>query len=109
MSDYMRACDLCIAAGGTTVYELCASGIPSILYTLADNQLDCAHKVSEIKLIPWVGDIRNDLSLCLERIAIEIEQFHKSTYWEEVSKSMQSYVDGKGARRIANELLKYVR
>ena len=106
MSDYMKQCDFCITAGGSTVYELCACGTPSVLITIADNQLDLAHKVSEMKLIPWVGDARKDIYTCLDKILTEMEQFKNRRYWECTSKKMQELVDGQGARRIAEELVK---
>ena len=37
MSKLMQECDLAISAAGTTLYELCATGIPTITYTIADN------------------------------------------------------------------------
>jgi len=46
MDFYMKNCDLCITAGGTTIYELCVSGMPSILYSIADNQINISKKVS---------------------------------------------------------------
>ena len=38
MAALMQQCDLAISAGGTTVYELCAVGVPRIVYVLASNQ-----------------------------------------------------------------------
>lgn len=106
MSDYMRTCDVCITAGGSTIYELCACGTPSVLFSLADNQLDCAKKVSEIELIPWVGDARTDIRMCLDNIVKEIKKYNNLSYWETISCRMQKLVDGKGARRIAEELVR---
>lgn len=106
ISDYMKECDVCITAGGTTVYELCACGIPSILYTLADNQLKCAKKVSNIGLMHWCGDVRYDIYLCLENIVNELQKFNSAEYCERISHRMQQYVDGMGAKRIAEEIMK---
>ena len=106
MSDYMKMCDVCITAGGSTIYELCACGTPSVMFSLADNQLDCAKKVSEIELMPWVGDARTDMGMCFDNIVKEINKYRNPSYWESVSHRMQRVVDGKGAQRIANELVK---
>ena len=105
MDRYMKLCDIAITAGGTTTYELFASGIPSIMYTLADNQLDIAKKVSALGLIPWAGDVRKDMTLCIDNILKWID-IYLSDYQmrKEISAKMQSYIDGKGAGRIAMQL-----
>lgn len=106
ISEYMKQCDFCISAGGSTVYELCACGTPSVLVTIADNQLDCARKVSEIQLISWIGDAREDMRKCLENVLTELDKFKISDYWENTSRRMQELVDGKGASRIAAIIVK---
>lgn len=105
MSQYMEECDVCITAGGTTVYELCACGTPSIVYIIADNQLKCAKKLSEIGLMPCVGDARKDMKGCLDNIIFEIKKYENKVRWENVSNRMQSYVDGNGSERIAELLI----
>lgn len=104
--DYMKGCDIAITAGGVTTYELCACGTPSIMYTLADNQLNIARSVSELRLIPWVGDIRRDMSGCIRKILNYIEQYDKDVdFLIQISKKMQSIVDGKGRKRLVDCLL----
>ena len=104
--DYMKSCDIAITAGGVTTYELCACGTPSIMYTLADNQMDIARSVSELGLIPWVGDIRQDMSGCIKRILKYIEEFDKNTdSLQRISQKMQDIVDGRGRVHIVNWLL----
>lgn len=102
---YMEAADFAVTAGGSTMYELCAVGTPAISYSLADNQLANVKQFQKDGIIEYVGDVRNDnvaenVSQCLEK------------YWknrelrEEKSKKMQAMVDGHGADRIAEILLK---
>ena len=38
MAELMASCDLAIGAGGSTAWERCALGVPSILIILAENQ-----------------------------------------------------------------------
>ena len=38
MCSLMLQCDAAISAAGTTLYELCACGVPAVIYILADNQ-----------------------------------------------------------------------
>ena len=39
MSDYMRGCEMAVSAGGTTLFELCACGIPTVCFSFAENQM----------------------------------------------------------------------
>lgn len=62
MAALMKQCDYAISAAGTTLYELCALGIPAISFTMADNQVIMAETFSETGAIPYAGDIRMELS-----------------------------------------------
>ena len=106
MSDYMQKCDVCISAGGTTSYELCACGLPSIMYTLADNQTELAGAFSRKGIIPWVGDVRENLPRCMDNIVKEMLLLNDSSYRESQSLKMQQIVDGRGAARIADAVIK---
>lgn len=106
MDKYMKMCDIAVTAGGTTTYELCACGIPSIMYILADNQIEMAKTVSEQKLIPWVGDVRENLNECLKGINFYVDLYRKDyELRNSVSKKMQNLCDGQGCKRIAKTLL----
>nr|MCR5748365.1 hypothetical protein [Lachnospiraceae bacterium] len=39
MAELMRSCKVAISAAGSTLYELCATKVPTITYILADNQM----------------------------------------------------------------------
>lgn len=101
IQDYMMDCDLCITAGGTTLYELCACGTPSLMYVLADNQLDVAKKFNDTQLIPCLGDVRVGFEEFSLNIAEWISKYSDKDYWEDVNKRMLSIVDANGAQRIA--------
>lgn len=106
IADYMKKCDIAITAGGITTYELCACGIPSIMYTLADNQLNIAKSVSDQKIIPWVGDVRHDMKGCIQRILHFIENFNGDiNYLQQVSQKMKNIVDGRGCERLVDNIL----
>ncbi len=59
MAALMKQCDYAISAAGTTLYELCALGIPAISFTMADNQIIMAETFAETGAVPYAGDIRN--------------------------------------------------
>ena len=105
MSELMKKCDIAISAAGTTLYEICASGIPTITYTLADNQMIAAEVFENKKIMLNAGDSRNDehfaerVNTCVE-LLIEKKKIRK-----EISRKMQKLVDGYGADRIAKALI----
>lgn len=104
MQEYMSKCDLCITAGGMTIYELCACGTPSFMYVLADNQFDAAKEFDRTQLIPCLGDVRTELNNFSERIDILLSKYSNREYWEKINKQMLSIVDAKGADRVAKVL-----
>lgn len=102
---FMREADFVISAGGTTLYELCAVGTPSISYSMADNQLENVKKFHEDGIIDYAGDVRKDD--VLNNIEKYLQLYHSDQKLrQERSKRMQKMVDGKGAWRIAEELTK---
>lgn len=105
MSEYMRCCDIAITAGGVTTYELCACGIPSIMYTLADNQLQIAQTLLQKELIPYVGDIRMEKKACLVSIVSYMEKLLGVDKRKEMSVKIRSIVDGNGCKRLVERII----
>lgn len=105
MSEMMTRCDLAISAAGTTLYELCASGIPTITYTLADNQLLAAEQFEKQGIMLSAGDCRGD-SQFEERINMYLKRMaYSKELRERITMKMQTVVDGNGADRIASTVL----
>ncbi len=106
IEEYMYNADVAISAGGTTLYELCASGTPTISYAFADNQLDNVRQFEEDGLINYAGDARAEgmdvkINWYLEKYQNDF-QLRKNR-----SESMQTMVDGKGAIRLAEILINF--
>lgn len=100
---YMKSADLAVSAGGTTLYELCACGTPTISYAIADNQIDNVSWFDEEHIIECAGDVRaGDISGELRRL---LSTYGDRTYRQNVSARMQTIVDGNGARRIVEHVL----
>ena len=99
-----RAC-MAVTAGGTTLYELCAMGVPTVSYSMADNQIPNVQKFHEMQLIDYTGDIRNtDVA---GHISGLLEKYQEDmSLRQERSQRMQELVDGKGAARIADGIIK---
>lgn len=100
---FMMKADLAISAGGTTLYELCACGTPTISYSLADNQLNSVLSFQEKGLIEYAGDIRTDNVLL--KINDLLEKYSSREMRQIKSKKMRKIIDGKGALRIAKQLI----
>ncbi len=104
MSQLMTMCDLAITAGGTTTYELCACGIPSVCVSVADNQVRNVKKFSELGVMVCAGDIRD--TKCIQRIICELNYLiNHREYRLQMSEKMQKLVDGLGVKRIVAEIL----
>lgn len=101
---YMQKADVAISAGGTSLYELCAVGTPTISYAFADNQLDNVRQFASDELIDYAGDVRKE---CItEKIGQYLEEYRCNfKLRKKKSKEMQKLVDGQGAIRLAKVLL----
>ena len=95
-----------MTAGGTTVYELCAGGIPSVMLTIADNQRMAAEEFDKKGLIPYAGDVRCDMAGTMARVMGEILRYLEDPKQRAAaSDRLRTVVDGGGADRIAERLL----
>lgn len=124
MASLMASCDLAVSAGGTTLCELCAVGVPTVSYLMAENQRTAAETFSQKGLIPFAGDIRGrkisnaaagsssgslpaingsviaSILSFLTQMSVNVKARKKS------SQCMRAFLDGQGAKRIAQALLK---
>lgn len=104
MQELMELCDVAVSAAGTTLYELCACGVPTVTYVLADNQILPARAFEEKGLMPCAGDVRADDGF-LENIFFHLNQMIREVdIRKHMSEMLQGTVDGNGARRLAEEL-----
>lgn len=105
MAGLMSRCDLAVSAGGTTLYELCAVGVPTISFVMADNQLSAVETFAASDIIPCAGDARIDIDGVLDAIwHFLVEKQMSYSKRLELSDKMRSFVDGYGAVRIAEAL-----
>lgn len=105
ISELMQTCDMAISAAGSTLYELCACGTPTITYILADNQISGAKAFAEEKVMLFAGDCRHEQFEC-NLLKCMSELIGSYEMRKNISAQMQNKVDGFGADRLAKELLK---
>ena len=101
----MGHCDLAITAGGTTVYELCAMGVPLLGYSFADNQRPVLSYLQDKGIAPDCGDYRFLGNNLFVRMAEVLNSYRDYVLRKQISEKEKDLVDGKGAKRIAEAIL----
>ena len=107
VASLMQKCDLGICAGGTTLGEVCAAGLPSVSYIIADNQRPGVMEFVKDDIIPCAGDCTIDTADTVNGILSHINDLSNTdrTAREKISQKMRRYIDGTGAQKIAKVLL----
>lgn len=105
MSELMQQCDMAVSAAGSTLYELCACGMPTITYVLADNQKLGESSLCGKGVMKSAGDVRtktgfwDDLMEMMYLLAENCEERQK------MRESAVRTVDGMGAEHIIKNLM----
>ena len=101
LAHLMLKADLAIGAAGSTAWERCCLGLPSIVITLADNQKPIAEELARRDLVHWIGqNYKVD-----ERDMIDtLIPFLGGTSLEQWSKTCLDITDGLGAQRVVSAL-----
>jgi len=103
MAQLMLKADLAVGAGGTTSWERCCLGLPTVAVTLADNQLLINQTLSADGAVNHLGWYR-DLSvstLCDAILQINAEPGRLLA----MSNAARAICDGKGGLRLLESLL----
>ncbi len=103
----MQQCDAAISAAGTTLYELCACGVPTVTYIFADNQIEVARAFEDAGLMLGAGDIRSNAQF-VEHIFSKLDELNALDLRRETVRRMQFLVDGNGALRLADCLREFL-
>jgi len=123
MKSLIESCDLVVSAAGSTLYEVCACGVPLITYSVADNQIRGGEAFENLEIGVYIGDVRETVDM--EASSHESEQLTKvrddvcqklfetikqieNDYKKRVKigNVMQNLIDGNGADRIVREIAK---
>ena len=107
MSELMSICDVAISAAGSTLYELCACGVPTITYVIADNQIDGAREFERKGLMIKSGDLRETDYDCRSLINNLRDLISDNIKRKTMSESASMIVDGNGAKNILNDIMRY--
>lgn len=102
MAQLMADSDLAIGAAGGSSWERCCLGLPTLLVTLADNQLQGAQALHGAEAARWLGDVADisqKLAPALARVSATLGAF---------SLGAAAVCDGDGAGRVASSMLESV-
>jgi len=101
MAELMSAAGLAIGAGGTTLWERCCLGLPSLAFALADNQREQVRQAASLGVVlaPAIppedaAAVAGQIAACLENPALLAT----------VSRCAMSVVDGHGTLRLMRAL-----
>ncbi len=106
MKTLICSMDLAVSAAGSTLYEICACGVPLITYILADNQIPGAEAFEKLGLAVNLCDMReveDPSRAILSSIEELADDFERRV---DVGQKMQSMIDGFGADRMVEAIMK---
>lgn len=95
-------CDFAIGAGGASLLERSAMGVPSILYAVAENQKHICEEYRKRNLGFLIQKGTKD-ELAVLRVAIS--ELKKSSALSNLARLNKELVDGRGIDRVVKELL----
>jgi spore coat polysaccharide biosynthesis predicted glycosyltransferase SpsG len=100
----MLGCDIAVTGGGQTTYELAATGTPTVAIRLADNQIGNLQGLAAQGTLLWAGDAGEpNLQDKVRQAMVEVAKSPEVR--ERMSRSGRRLVDGRGAIRVAEQIL----
>lgn len=109
MSELMQFCDIAVTAGGSTMYELCAVGVPIICFSFVDNQEKIVECFTEQKIVCFGGNYLTQGESMVPLVTEKIALLHESVELRRAgSDKERELVDGQGAWRIARRLCEFM-
>lgn len=105
MKALMQSCDVAITAGGSTMYELCAVGVPILCFSFVDNQERIVQTFADKGLVRYGGNYLTEGEELANHIVQNLISLAENREAREAySRTQQELVDGYGAERIARSL-----
>ena len=108
MADIMKKADLAVSAGGTTLYELCAIGVPTVVFSMADNQMEFVKAFDKAGAVKYAGDVRTDKRLVEKIVTWGTAVVENKGFRKRMSDKAKGIIDGNGAKRIAQGVLELI-
>ncbi len=100
LAELMAASHMAIGAGGSTTWERCCLGVPSVVLTIADNQVELTEECHKIGAIIYAGHIGQ---ISEENVATAIQECVQNK--DAIAQKAKDIIDGQGAERVAQKVL----
>ena len=100
MSEFLLETDLAIGAAGSSSWERCCLGVPSIVFSLSYNQNKIAEQLSDTGAAVYLE--KHDLDN--KKFSLLLNKLMKGKKLKEISDRASNICDGRGLDRIINEL-----
>lgn len=108
MAELMQECDIAITAGGSTMYELSAVGVPIICFSFVKNQERIVEEFKDQDLVCFGGNYLEQGEPMLDKAVEALAQImHNVEARLNYSRRLKRLADGHGAERIAR-VLEYI-
>jgi UDP-2,4-diacetamido-2,4,6-trideoxy-beta-L-altropyranose hydrolase len=106
MADLMLSADLCIGAGGTTTWERCCVGLPTMTIILAENQKSISENLDKkgaLINLGWYHNVtENNIKEVIEGL------FDNPRKMVSMSDKSRRLVDGEGVNRVCDAMTSIV-
>lgn len=106
MADLCAQADLAVGAGGSSVWERCAVGLPTVTLILAENQAPGAEALAAQGAGEVVDARAADFEAALDRAFTGLMRSPERR--ARMGRAAAALCDGKGARRVADTLLQVI-
>lgn len=106
MAGLMEKCDMAVTAGGTTIYELAAVGVPFLCFSYANNQEALTEYIGTKQIAGFAGAFHKGEAAVLEEMKTLFDLYagsydlRKNCFQKE-----REMIDGRGAYRLAEKLI----
>jgi UDP-2,4-diacetamido-2,4,6-trideoxy-beta-L-altropyranose hydrolase len=107
MAELMASADLCIGAGGTTTWERCCLGLPSIVLVLAENQKNISENLDKGGAIINLGWYYNVTEKNIKEVVEGLIDNPQTMI--SMSDKSRRLVDGKGVNRVCDAMVSMIR
>jgi UDP-2,4-diacetamido-2,4,6-trideoxy-beta-L-altropyranose hydrolase len=102
LADLMAKADLAVGAGGGTTWERICMGLPSLVISIAENQIPACKALAFSGLIRYLGSA-HDLDVAAIESAL-IESLVAAGQLRALATGNRTLVDGRGVNRVAEAL-----
>lgn len=107
MAGLMQKCDIAITAGGTTIYELAAIGVPFLCFSYAENQEALTEYIGAYGIAGFAGAYHREPQAAIKKMkALFLRYCEQYELRQKCSEAEKRMIDGHGAERIAQILLR---